>query len=253
MIKTPDELDALVRTTIRELKDAGLNAQPLERVRETAFTTGNEWMGELGVATWKVAGQDIRDEEIRKSLDQILKEVRRVWPGILSAAKNSVHPELLHRVRLNRYVGTPIMGLIALGIFRSVVAAAIRGDEDWLLLLLRTSIGALFAWAAAYAWTSMRWYRHVSRLVRQTDPIPVQVRFGWAEHALVATVTPVTAGQFKGRAVLCSPPLWKKRMDLLEGTEILGYVDPDPRGPIVLETRCGLIWPLERGRVEILK
>jgi hypothetical protein len=251
MIKSPAELDAIVENTIRELKSAGLNAAPLERVRSTAFTTGNEWLGELGLAAWKIAGQDIRDEEIRKHLDQIVKEVRRAWPGFPRAVKNAVHPELRSRLWLNRYVGMPLMGLIALGIFRSVSAAAIRGDEHWPLLLLRASIGAIFVWAGAYAWTSARWYRHVSRLVQSSDPIPVQVRFGWAEHALVATVTPKIAGQFQGRAVLCSPPMWK--IDLVEGTEILGYVDPDPRGLVVLETRCGLIWPLERGRVEILK
>ncbi|HCZ15680.1 MAG: hypothetical protein AW09_001020 [Candidatus Accumulibacter phosphatis] len=93
--------------------------------------------------------------------------------------------------------------------------------------------------------------RQVSQLVWQTTPIPVQVRFAWAEHALVASVTPMTVGQFTGRALLCSPPNWK--IEELEGTEILGYVDPDPRGPIVLKTRRGFIWPLERSRVEILK
>lgn len=248
---SPNELHAFVDATIRKLKDAGLNAGALERVQSAAYTTGSEWRGELGLALWKIAGQDIRDEAIWKDLDLIAMEVRRAWPGFPRARKNSIHPALRTSLWLNQFVGMPLMALIAAGIFRSVVAAAIRGDEDWPLLLLRAGIGLIFVWAAAHAWTSGRWYRRVSRLVQQSEAVPVNVEFGWLEHALVATVRPKVPGQFPGRSVVCGPPDWK--VDLVKGTEILGYVDPDPRGPVVLETACGLIWPLERGSVEVLK
>ena len=80
MINSPDELNAFVKATIRKLKSAGLDAQPFERLQSVAFTTGSEWLGELGLAVRKVASQDIRDEAIRKDLDVIITEVRRAWP-----------------------------------------------------------------------------------------------------------------------------------------------------------------------------
>jgi len=86
MIKTPAELDALVETVIRALKSAGLNAQPLERVRTTAFTTGNEWLGELGLAVREVGKQKIPDETIRIDLARIRNEVHNVWPNLPPAA-----------------------------------------------------------------------------------------------------------------------------------------------------------------------
>jgi len=245
-------LNQLVDGVIRKLQGSGLDARPLERVRETACTNSSEWLGELGLAVQEVQDQSIADISIGNDLATIMVEVRTVWPNIPRARKHDkIHPELKHMLWLNRWVGTPLMGLIAAGIFLSVIRAAMKGDEDWPLMALRASIGMLFVWAACYACCSATWYRRVSWLVQHTDAIPANVRFGWIEHALVATIHLATPGQFVGRIVPCSPPNWN--VEGLKGEEILACVDPEPLGPIVLRTPNGLIWPLERGRVEALK
>jgi hypothetical protein len=253
VFQSPTEFRQFIEAMIRKLKSAGLSAAPLERVQGTAFASSSEWLGELGLAIRNIKKQKIVDAPILSDLDKVLDEVHKVWPNIERSRPTmaELHPELKHKVWLNRYVGAFSMGLIAAGIFRSVIAATIRGDEDWRLVALRASIGALFAWATVYAWTSAAWYHRLSRLIRDTDAIPVQVRFGWAECALVATITPMTTGQFKGRVILCDPPNWK--IEALESTEILGHIDPEPTGPIVLKTKSGIIWPLERARSKEIK
>jgi hypothetical protein len=80
--QSPDEVHAFVTTVIERLKSAGFDATPLEKVQSTAYTTGSEWLGELGRAVTEVQKQPIADPQTAKDLDRILRHVKGVWPAI---------------------------------------------------------------------------------------------------------------------------------------------------------------------------
>jgi hypothetical protein len=246
--QSPEEVDALVVAVIGRLKSAGLDAGPLEQVRSTAYTTGSEWLGELGFAVIEAARQPISDPQLTNDLRRLLRHVQGVWPSIRRAEKH-VLPERRARALWNRYVGTIVWGLVAAGIFRSVIAAAMRGDEPWPLLLLRSAIGLIFVWAAWYAWTSMNWYRRVTRIMRHVKPIPVRIGFSYvAESALISTLTPTSPSPLQKVCVMCEEPSWDFKA--LEGSVVEAFIDPEPEGPVIIRTPSGFIWPHERGRVE---
>ena len=79
---TPSELYHFINTAIRKFREAGLDPHPLEIVQDTAYTTGSEWLGELGRAIRKIEKQDLSLGELEKDLETILCEVHRVWPNI---------------------------------------------------------------------------------------------------------------------------------------------------------------------------
>ena len=76
------ELYQFTDAVIQKLREAGLDPHPLELVQSTAFTTGSEWLGELGWAVRKIEEHDVQVENLKKDLEAILREVHKVWPNI---------------------------------------------------------------------------------------------------------------------------------------------------------------------------
>jgi hypothetical protein len=81
---SPDALNQVVTEVRAELEARGLStaARRLAEVQESAYTTGSEWLGELGVAVQAVQGERGLTPELRAKLEVIRGEVRRVWPGL---------------------------------------------------------------------------------------------------------------------------------------------------------------------------
>ncbi len=86
MAKDSDSADLgrLIDEVRVELDAAGLGdaAGRLATFQQTAFTTGSEYLGELGLAVKEVRRQQGIPPDLDKKLKQILAAVRGVWPTL---------------------------------------------------------------------------------------------------------------------------------------------------------------------------
>jgi hypothetical protein len=80
----PDSLDRFVSEVRQQLDASGFAAAAshLASVQGTAFTSGSEWLGELGAAVNAIRNDGKLPLEIREKLEVIRAEVRRVWPAL---------------------------------------------------------------------------------------------------------------------------------------------------------------------------
>ncbi len=155
-----------------------------------------------------------------------------------------IHPELLGKVRLNLFVGSPIFILLGL-FFIYPVGLPFRPESDPLgIWLLRGGIGASLLWAAVYtAWTSTRWCRRATRALRDLPGHPVRLSLdGNQRGALIVTARPVGEAPFGAVYTLCPFPKWD--VSGLEEEAVTAHVDPEKNGPMVLVTPRGILWPL---------
>jgi hypothetical protein len=78
---SPDDLNRFIKLVRDELESAGHHgaAARLASAQDSAFTTGSEWLGELGTAVKEIRKAETLPAALDKKLDQIMKEVRRVW------------------------------------------------------------------------------------------------------------------------------------------------------------------------------
>jgi hypothetical protein len=81
---SPGDLDQFVTQMRADLDAAGLHgaAQGFARIQRTAFTTGSEWLGELGIAVKEIRKAYAVPAELDVKLERIMAEVRRVWPSL---------------------------------------------------------------------------------------------------------------------------------------------------------------------------
>ena len=78
-----------------------------------------------------------------------------------------------------------------------------NGQEQPAVLLLRGSIGALFLWAAYYAWSSGSWYRRASWVLAHGDRVEMKADYGFNEKgALIVNLSGVGRDHL---AILCTP------------------------------------------------
>lgn len=83
-LRSPDELYALIDEVISKLKAGGKAeaARILEGPHHAVFTTGSEWLGEIGAAVRQVESEcDVSAEE-RAMLEDVMRDVHRVWPNL---------------------------------------------------------------------------------------------------------------------------------------------------------------------------
>jgi hypothetical protein len=80
--ESPDELNRFVTQVRADLQAAGHHAaaERFAAIQGAAFTTGSEWLGELGTAVREVRASCTLSEELDAKLERIRAEVRRVWP-----------------------------------------------------------------------------------------------------------------------------------------------------------------------------
>lgn len=83
-LDSPEALDRFVSELRQQLEATGFTAAAsrLASVQGAAFTTGSEWLGELGTAVNALGTDRELPAEIRKKLELIRAEVRRVWPAL---------------------------------------------------------------------------------------------------------------------------------------------------------------------------
>ena len=79
---SPDELYQYIAQTIAMLIDLDLShaAKLLNNVQNTSYTTGSEWLGELGTAIRAIEAEFSLPEDIQGRLDTIMTEVNKTWP-----------------------------------------------------------------------------------------------------------------------------------------------------------------------------
>lgn len=80
--ESPDALNDFISEVRAGLQAAGFQgaADRLGAIQNTAFTTGSEWLGELGLAVKEIRRERGIPPPLDAKLKQILKEVHRVWP-----------------------------------------------------------------------------------------------------------------------------------------------------------------------------
>jgi hypothetical protein len=81
---TPENLNRLVGEVRADFEAAGLeeSARRLAEVQRTAFTTGSEWLGELGMAVRTIRRKCTVPPELDGKLERIVTGIRRVWPAL---------------------------------------------------------------------------------------------------------------------------------------------------------------------------
>ena len=134
-----------------------------------------------------------------------------------------------------------MMGLGAAGLFVAVVVGAARGTTPVAILVFGGFVGLLFAGAAWWGWHMRCRYERATWVLAHTPAVPAAARTSIAEPDYVRlTVEPDTSAI--EYMVPCALPHWA--LSLAEGTIVKAHIDPEPGGPIVIETDSGIIWPL---------
>jgi hypothetical protein len=82
--KSPEELHTFITQTAEKLRTQGQTeaADLLTNIQNMAFTTGSEWLGELGLLVRRVQREFHLDSDLRRDLKQIMRAVNRVWPRL---------------------------------------------------------------------------------------------------------------------------------------------------------------------------
>ena len=92
---SPKDTSSLLREIVAGLRAIGLadDASEFERRCFAAYTTGSEWLGEVGLAIKQLRASTEAETlvPVQPLLDQCAVEVSKVWPNLLSAAPSSGH------------------------------------------------------------------------------------------------------------------------------------------------------------------
>lgn len=82
--QTPDDLHRYISTTIQMLLDSDLSnaSSRLQDINGTFFTSGTEWLGEVGLELRRIQNTYLLREELEERFELILEEIQTVWPDI---------------------------------------------------------------------------------------------------------------------------------------------------------------------------
>jgi len=82
--KSPEELHAFIEEVAEKLRSKGQMeaAETLTSIQNVAFTTGSEWLGELGLLVRRVQRTFDLDPDIDRDLKRVMRSVNRVWPRL---------------------------------------------------------------------------------------------------------------------------------------------------------------------------
>ena len=82
--KSPDEFHAFIAEVGDQLRTSGQSdaAAVLTSLQTVAFTTGSEWLGELGQVVRRVEREFSINAAVSQDLARIMQEVNRVWPSL---------------------------------------------------------------------------------------------------------------------------------------------------------------------------
>ena len=82
--KSPEERGAFITEVAKKLRGQGQTeaADLLAGVQTVAFTTGSEWLGEVGLLVRRLQREFELDASVRHDLKRIMRAVNRVWPRL---------------------------------------------------------------------------------------------------------------------------------------------------------------------------
>jgi hypothetical protein len=144
---------------------------------------------------------------------------------------------------MDRWLGTTVMGLVAVGVLVTAAVALLRDAMPLPIALLFVVIAMLFGWAASYSWRTVRHYRRVTWVLENVPPIDTVAAFVYAEPDSVRLSLPSSAGAALPHwYVPCALPAWVS--ELGPAPLVKAHIDPQAGGPIVVVTGRGIIWPL---------
>ena len=81
---SPSELRAFVLKLAEELERAGMpeDSERLRLVATIAYTTGSEWLGDLGLAVREVQKKHHTPPAIQDALGSVMSAVHVAWPKL---------------------------------------------------------------------------------------------------------------------------------------------------------------------------
>ena len=79
---SPDDLNRFITVVRAELEAAGFHEDErrLGGIQSACFTTGSEWLGELGLAVKEIHCRTKLPAHLEAKLDSIMEAVRIGWP-----------------------------------------------------------------------------------------------------------------------------------------------------------------------------
>lgn len=82
--KSPEELDSFMAKVAERLRGQGQTeaANLLSGVQTVAFSTGSEWLGEVGLIVRRLQREFRLDASVRQDLKRIMRAVNGVWPRL---------------------------------------------------------------------------------------------------------------------------------------------------------------------------
>jgi len=80
--RSPEDLSSYISETVRLLRDEGFEnaANTFEKINNSVFTSGSEWLGEIGHAINSIQEAYSIPENIKERLEIIMYNVNDVWP-----------------------------------------------------------------------------------------------------------------------------------------------------------------------------
>jgi hypothetical protein len=82
--QSPDDLHRYISTTIQMLLDSDLSnaSSRLQEINGTYFTSGSEWMGEVGLEIKRIQKTYSLSKALEERFEVILEEIHKAWPDI---------------------------------------------------------------------------------------------------------------------------------------------------------------------------
>ena len=83
-INSPEKLYQYITETIHILEERGFPraAEQMERVQRTFYTTGSEWLGDLGKTVREIETKHSIPDDIQARLNLIMTYVEETWPKL---------------------------------------------------------------------------------------------------------------------------------------------------------------------------
>ena len=85
LFTSPGDLRAFTLKLLDDLASAGIADETTDRLRtvsNAAYTTGSEWLGDLGLAVRELQRRHKLQEEFEKHLETIMEAVHAAWPRL---------------------------------------------------------------------------------------------------------------------------------------------------------------------------
>lgn len=166
-----------------------------------------------------------------------------------------IRPDLRLDLILDRWIGAPTLALFGLVIL-SVPATVtdVFRDAQALLVgwILLAPVALPIFWVASRCRRRLRWYERLSWVFYNVEATPVRVDFELHGDGIICARLSPASERGEPKPFLSEfflPVTWNHAR--FSAQIILAHIDPLARGPVVLETEDGILWPFGDHRKDL--